>query len=122
MADIRWKDWQNKIGKICSDIAEANHTLQSVINSNFGKDYWNIISLAWLLKEKKRNDIKEVIHKIRFSMGFSSNIQNIVTKKGDFGGVKTHDSNIFIKVIIYVYNFHLVHIFSNYCLLFGNVK
>jgi hypothetical protein len=32
-------------------------------------------------------------------MGFSSNIQNILTKKGDFGGVKTHDWHTFIKVI-----------------------
>ena len=31
-------------------------------------------------------------------------------KNGDFGGVKTHDWHTFIKVIIYVYNFHLVHI------------
>ena len=29
---------KDKIGKICSDIAEANHTLQSVINSNFGEE------------------------------------------------------------------------------------
>ena len=42
--------------------------------------------------------------------GFSSNIQNILTKKGDFGGVKTHDWHTFIKVIIYVYNFHLLHL------------
>ena len=42
--------------------------------------------------------------------GFLSNIQNILTKNGDFGGVKTHDCHTFIKVIIYVYNFHLVHI------------
>jgi hypothetical protein len=32
-------------------------------------------------------------------MGFSSNIQNILTKKGDFGGVKTHDWHTCIKVI-----------------------
>ena len=43
-----------------------------------------------------------------------------LNEKCDFGGVKTHDWNTFIKVIIYVYNFHLVHIFSNCCLLFGN--
>ena len=41
-------------------------------------------------------------------------------EKGDFGGVKTHDLHTFIKVIIYVYIFHLVHLFSNCCLLFGN--
>ena len=111
---------KDKIGKNCSDIAEANHALQSVINSNFGEEYWNIISLTRLLTEKQRNAIKEAIQKIRFSTGFSSNIQNILTKKGGFGGVKTHDWHTFIKVIICVYNFHLVHIFSNCCLLYGN--
>ena len=44
-------------------------------------------------------------------MGFSSSTQNILMKKGDFGGVKTHDWHTFIKIIIYVYNLHLVHIF-----------
>jgi hypothetical protein len=32
-------------------------------------------------------------------MGFSLDTQNILTKKGDFGGVKTHDWHTFIKVI-----------------------
>ena len=40
-------------------------------------------------------------------------------EKGDFGGVKTHGWHTFIKEITYVYNFHLVHLFSNCCLLFG---
>ena len=42
-----------------------------------------------------------------------------INPKGDFGGVKTHDWHTFIKVIIYVYNFHLVHIFCNCSILFG---
>ena len=96
---------KDKIQKICSDIAKANHTLESVIISNAENGNQNI-SLPWLLTEQQSNAIKEVIQKIRFSTGFSSNIQNILTKKGDFGGVKTHDWHIFIKVIIYVYNFH----------------
>ena len=54
---------KDKIGKICSDIAEANHALQSVISSSFGEEYPNIISLPWLLIEKQRNYIKEVIQK-----------------------------------------------------------
>ena len=108
-----------KIGKICREILEANHTLQSVINSNVGEEYRNIISIPWLLTEQQRNYIKEVIQKIRFLTGFLSNIQNILTKNGDFGGVKTHYWHTFIKVIIYVYNFHLVRIFSNCGLLFG---
>jgi hypothetical protein len=49
--------------------------------------------------EKQRNIVKEVIQKIRFPTGFSSNMQNILTKKSDFGGVKTHEWHIFIKVI-----------------------
>ena len=93
--------------------------MQSVIISNARNGYRNI-SLPWLLMEQQSNAIKEVIHKIRFSTGFLSNIQNILTKNGDFGGVKTHDWHTFIKVIIYLYNFHLVHIFSNCGLLFGN--
>ena len=80
---------KDKIGNICSAIAEANHALQSVINSNFGEEYRNIISLPWLLTEQQRNDIKEVIHKFRFSTGFLSNIQNILTKNSDFGGVNS---------------------------------
>ena len=81
---------KDKIGKICSDIAEANHTLQSVIISNDGDGDWNI-SLPWLLTEQQSNAIKEVIQKIRFPTGFLLNIQNILTKKGDFGSVKIHD-------------------------------
>ena len=96
---------KDKIGKICSDIAEANHALQSVIISNVGNGNRNI-SLPWLLMEQQSNAIKQVIQKIRFPTGFSSNIKNILTQKGDFGGVKIHDWHTFIKVIIYIYNFH----------------
>ena len=110
---------KDKIGNICSDIAEINNALQSVIISNAGNGNRNI-SLPWLLMDQQSNVIKEVIQKIRFLTGFSSNIQNILTKKGDFGGVKTHNWHTFIKVIIYVYNFHFIHLFSNCCLLFGN--
>ena len=49
---------KEKNGKICSDIAESNHALQSVINSNFREEYRNIISLPWLLTEEQSNDIK----------------------------------------------------------------
>ena len=72
---------KDKIGKICSDIAESNHALQSVINSNVGEEYEEIISLPWLLKEQQRKDIKEAIQKIIFPTRFLSNIQNILTKK-----------------------------------------
>ena len=70
---------KDKIGKICSDIAEANHALQSVTNSNAREGDQNI-SLPWLLTEQQSNAIKEVIQKMRFLTGFLSNIQNILTK------------------------------------------
>ena len=72
---------KDKIAEICSDIAEANHAFQSVINSNVGEEYRNIISLPWLLAEQQSNYIKEVIQKIRFPTRFSLNIQNILIKK-----------------------------------------
>ena len=50
--------------------------------------------------EKESYIVKEVIIKIRLSTEFLSNIKNILTKKGDFGGVKTHDWHKFIKVIV----------------------
>ena len=66
---------------------------------------------AFLLREQHNNDIKDVIQKIRFPTGFALNIQNILRKKGNFGGVKTHDWHTFIKVIFYVYNLHKVKYF-----------
>jgi hypothetical protein len=78
---------KERIGKICCDIREANHALQSVIINSNGDGREKNTSLPWLLMEQQSNIVKEVIRKIRLS----SNIQNILTKKGDFGGVKTHD-------------------------------
>ena len=40
--------------------------------------------------------------KIKFPTGFASNIKNILTKKGEFGGVKANELHTFIKVIILV--------------------
>ena len=90
---------KERIGKICCDIREANHALQSIIINYNGDGREQNTSLPWLLTEQQSNIVKEVIRKIRFPTGFSSNIQNILTKKGDFGGVKTHDWHTFIKVI-----------------------
>ena len=81
---------------------EANHALQSVIINFNGNHREQNNSLPWLLTEQQSNIVKEVIRKIRFPTGFSSNIQNILTKKGDFGGVKTHEWHTFIKVIIFI--------------------
>jgi hypothetical protein len=82
---------KERIGKICCDIQEANNALQSVIINSNGDGHEHNTSLPWLLMEKQRNIVKEAIRKIRFPTGFSSNIQNILTKKGHFGGVKTQD-------------------------------
>jgi hypothetical protein len=83
---------KDKIVKICIDIQEANHAMRSVIQySNRSDGVLDRNSLPWLLTEKQSNDVKEVIQRIKFPTGFSSNIKNILTKKGEFGGVKTHD-------------------------------
>ena len=62
---------KDKIEKNCSDIAETNHAFQSVINSDFGEECQNIISLPWLSIEQQSNDINKVIQNIRFPTGFS---------------------------------------------------
>ena len=97
---------KDKIVKICTDIQESNHAMQSVIRySNRSDGVLDRNNIPWLLTEQQSNDVKEVIRRIKFPMGFSSNINNILTKKGEFGGVKTHDWHTFIKVIILVYKF-----------------
>ena len=40
---------KEKIVKICNDIKEANHAMQSVIHSNSDGDIQNISVLPWLL-------------------------------------------------------------------------
>jgi len=75
--------------------------MKSVINrsnKNLGRNYNNI---PWLLIEQQSNDVKEVVRRIKFPTGFASNINNILTKKGDFSGVKTHDWHTFVKVIFW---------------------
>jgi hypothetical protein len=110
---------KEKIVKICNEIREANHAMQSVIRSNNDGDQNN---LPWLLTEKQRNGVKEVIQKIKFPVGFCSNINNILTKKGLFGGVKTHDWHTFIKAInhfsihIYILVVYIFEIFIFFCL------
>ena len=105
---------KEKIVKICNDIQEANHAMKDVIEylDNDG-DQINISSLPWLLTEQQSNAVKEVIQKMKFPTGFCSNIKNIVTKRGDFAGVKTHDWHVFIKVIISVY--YLLYLYIACC-------
>jgi len=74
---------KKKIVNICNDIKEANHAMKSVIHSNSNADMKNIIAIPWLLTDQQRNDVKEVIEKKIFPTGFSSNIKNILTKKGE---------------------------------------
>ena len=47
-----------------------------------------LTNLPWLLTEQESDVVKEVIQKIKFPIGFSSNINNVLTNKGDFGGVR----------------------------------
>jgi hypothetical protein len=56
-----------------------------VIHPNSDVDQ-NISALPLSLIEKQSNAIKEVIRKNKFPTGFSSNINNILTKKGEFDG------------------------------------
>ena len=79
---------KERIGKICCDIQKANHALQSVIINSNGDGCEQNTSLPWLLTEQQSNIVKEVIQKIRFLTGFSSNIQNIIMKKVILVGLK----------------------------------
>ena len=74
-----------------------------MIHSNIDGDDQNISALPLLLTEKQSKHVKEVIEKKKNSTGFSSNIKNILTNKGELGGIKTHYWHTFIKVIIFVY-------------------
>ena len=65
---------KERIGKICSDIHDVNHALQSVIINFNGNRREQNNSLPWLLTEQQSNIVKEFIRKIRFPTGFSSNI------------------------------------------------
>jgi hypothetical protein len=58
---------KEKIVKICNDIREANHAMQSVIQSNSDGDQNNLL---WLLTEQQSNGVKEVIQRIKFHIGF----------------------------------------------------
>ena len=81
---------KEKISKICSDIQEANHAMLNIIDLNRNNGF-DRNSLPWLFKEDEINVIKELIRKIIFPTGFASNIKNILTKKGEFGELKTHN-------------------------------
>ena len=94
------RPYKDQIVKICSDIEESNHVMKNYIRSNNNGDQIDTSALSWLLSEQQSNAIKEVIKKIRFPTGFAANINNLISKKSEFGpGLKTHDWHTFIKVI-----------------------
>ena len=88
--------------KVCKDIQESNHAMKDVIQFHTNEEQVNINSIPWMFTEQQGNVVKEVMQQIKFPPGFSANLNNIITKKGDFVGVKTHDWHVFIKVIIIV--------------------
>ena len=89
--------------------------MKDVIQFHSNEDQININSIPWMFMEQQNNVVKEVMWKIKFPTGFCTNLKNIITKKGDFAGVKMHDWNVFIKVIIIVMSYHF---FSFYCIIF----
>ena len=93
---------KEKIVKFCKDIQEGNHAMKDVIQFHRNEDQININSIPWMLMEQQSNVVKEVMQKIKFLTGFYANMNNIITKKGDFAGVKMHDWHVFMKVIIMV--------------------
>ena len=77
--------------------------MKDVIQFHRNGNQIDINSLPWMLTEQQRNVVKQVMRKIKFHTGFCANMKNIITNKGDFVGVKTHDCNIFIKVNIIMF-------------------
>ena len=90
------------IDKIYKDIQEENNAMKDVIQFHSNRDQININSSPWMFTEQQSNVVKEVMRKIKFPPGFCANMKNIITKKGDFVGVKTHDWNVLMKVFIMV--------------------
>ena len=99
LLELREKD---KVVKVCKDIQESNHAMKDVIQFHSNRDQININSIPWMFTKQQSNVVKEVMRKIKFPTSFCANLKNIITKKGDFAGVKTHDWHVFIKVIIIV--------------------
>ena len=93
---------KDKVVKVCKDIQERNHAMKDVIQFHTNGEQVNINSIPWMFTEQQSNVVKEVMRKIKFPTIFCANLKNIITKKGDFAGVKTHDWHVFIKVIIIV--------------------
>ena len=82
---------KDKIMKVYKDIQEGNHAMKYVIQFHSNIDNININSIPWMFMEQESNVVKEVMRKIKFPTGFCVNLKNIIIKKGDFVGIKTHD-------------------------------
>ena len=91
---------KDKVVKVCKDIQESNHAMKDTIQFHTNGEQVNINSIPWMFMEQQSNVVKEVMQKIKFPTRFCANLKNIITKKGDFARVKTHDCHVFIKVII----------------------
>ena len=91
-----------KVVKVCKDIQERNHAMKDFIQFHTNGEQVNINSIPWMFTKQQSNVVKEVMRKIKFPTRFCANLKNIITKKSDFAGVKTHDWHVFIKVIIIV--------------------
>jgi hypothetical protein len=96
---------KEKVIKICSDIQEANHVMQSGIQSNSDGDRNN---LPWLLIEQQSNDVKEVIRRIKFE-------GELLLGKGRMTKVKCNyvynTSEFSFLCVSYLFNFYA---FINY--------
>ena len=99
LLELREKD---KVVKDWKDIQERNHAMKYVIQFHTNEEQVNINSIPWMFTEQQSNVVKEVMQKIKFPTRFCVNLKNIITKKDDFAGFKTHDWHVFIKVIIIV--------------------
>ena len=93
---------KEKIVKFFKDIQEGNHAMKDVVQFHSNEDQVKINSIPWMFTEQQSNVVKEVMRKIKFPTRFCVNLNNIITNKGDFAGVKTHDRHVFMNGIIIV--------------------
>ena len=86
--------------------------MKDVIQFHSNRDQININSIPRMFTEQQSNVVKEVMHKIKFPTGFCANMKNIITKKGDFVGVKTHDWHLqkgnYYCIIVFLIPMHIV--------------
>lgn len=102
---------KDKIAKIISDILEAN--VMQHLSRYFSDGPTNLI---WLLTVQKSKVVNEVIRKIKFPIGFASNINNILTRKVILVGLNLTIGMPYQGLVIYnIYHFMI------YTLFVGNI-